>query len=272
MGLIGNGSLNGRVLARQIGGTIRASDTLLPPSAQKNRFTKFNATAATPNGYLAPVAWVLPKVAGGLGSNLQITGELSTTNAGLVSGYPVQANLTGQGLLTNASLGAIVGLLASLSGTGMITNANATSAAAIVANFSATGTITDAEIQVIASIFCVANLSGLGTLTDAQLGAIVDLTSSLSAVETVSANPFATFNLEADIASFTELSPQNLAEAVWSAQAADFNSAGTMGEKLNDAGAAGNPWAANLSDNNSPGTFGNFVQKLLTLGKFLGLK
>jgi hypothetical protein len=59
---------------------------------------------------------------------------------------------------------------------------------------------------------------------------------------------------------------------VGGATAADNNQAGTMGEKLNDAGSAGNPWAAELTSNNTEGTFGWLAQKLLTVGKFLGLK
>jgi hypothetical protein len=62
------------------------------------------------------------------------------------------------------------------------------------------------------------------------------------------------------------------AAAVWSALAASFNEVGTMGEKMNDAGAAGNPWAALLADNTTTATFGEFVQKLLTTNKFIGLK
>jgi hypothetical protein len=41
---------------------------------------------------------------------------------------------------------------------------------------------------------------------------------------------------------FSELSPEGLANAVWEASAAAHNNAGTMGEKLNGAGSAGNPW------------------------------
>jgi hypothetical protein len=33
-----------------------------------------------------------------------------------------------------------------------------------------------------------------------------------------------------------------------------------------------NPWNAQLTDNNDPGTFGEFIQSLLTISKFLGLK
>jgi hypothetical protein len=51
--------------------------------------------------------------------------------------------------------------------------------------------------------------------------------------------PYATGSLVADITGQSELSPQSLAAAVWSALAAQFNDAGTMGQKLN-AAASGN--------------------------------
>jgi hypothetical protein len=38
------------------------------------------------------------------------------------------------------------------------------------------------------------------------------------------------------------LSTANVGQAVWAALAAANNNAGTMGEKLNDAGSASNPW------------------------------
>jgi len=37
-------------------------------------------------------------------------------------------------------------------------------------------------------------------------------------------------------------------------------------------GGGSNPWSATLSANNVPNTFGWYVQKLLTVAKFLGLK
>jgi hypothetical protein len=67
-------------------------------------------------------------------------------------------------------------------------------------------------------------------------------------------------------------SSYDIAQEIWQAQSSQFNTAGTMGKKLNDAGGAGNPWGAALADNNSPGTFGWFIQKLLTVAKFIGLK
>jgi hypothetical protein len=216
------------------------------------------------------MAIVLPKSAGGLGtsSTPYNTGTVSGT---LAAGFPVTASLTGT-VAVFADLTQLVEVAASLAASGLITNADLTRVFEILADLSASGTVTDADLAVLAVVFGTANLSALGTLTDAQMGAVISMISNISASVSVQANNFATFNLEADITPFTELSPQSLADAVWSAQADENNLVGTMGEKLNDAGAAGNPWAANLVDNNNPGTFGAFVQKLLSVAKFLGLK
>jgi hypothetical protein len=40
----------------------------------------------------------------------------------------------------------------------------------------------------------------------------------------------------------------DIAQEVWQAQATSYNAAGTMGEKLNDAGSAGNPWTTVIED------------------------
>ena len=61
--------------------------------------------------------------------------------------------------------------------------------------------------------------------------------------------------------------------AVWDAAVADHLTAGTTGKALSDAGGAGNPWSALITGNTDAGTFGELVgKKLLTVGKFLGLK
>lgn len=71
-------------------------------------------------------------------------------------------------------------------------------------------------------------------------------------------------------AGLTEL---GLASAVWNALVAEHLTAGTTGKALNDAGSAGNPWGTSVTGNTDPGTFGELVGKrLLTVGKFLGLK
>jgi hypothetical protein len=80
------------------------------------------------------------------------------------------------------------------------------------------------------------------TVNNATLGAIVDAIGAALVQFSNSATIRATGNLSGDITPFTELSPQSLSAAVWSALASSYNAPGTMGEKLNDAGSAANPW------------------------------
>jgi hypothetical protein len=104
------------------------------------------------------------------------------------------------------------------------------------------------------------------------IGALAGLHGSTSIVLTPASILKAVGYLSGLSTNETEFSEAALARAVWSAVASDYNTPGTLGEKLNDAGSAGNPWAAILDDNNDAGTFGERIQKLLTLAKFLALK
>jgi hypothetical protein len=67
-------------------------------------------------------------------------------------------------------------------------------------------------------------------------------------------------------------SAYDIAQAVHAQNLSGFNTVGSAGKYLKDAGGAGNPWNAEIASNNVEGTFGWFIQKLLTVGKFLGLK
>jgi len=71
----------------------------------------------------------------------------------------------------------------------------------------------------------------------------------------------------------SETTVDDIVDAVWDEAMAGHTTAGTTGEKLDDAGSAGNPWSTTISGNTDPGTFGELVgKKLLTIAKFLGLK
>jgi hypothetical protein len=101
-------------------------------------------------------------------------------------------------------------------------------------------------------------ITGLSTLSAVLSGvasasvSTVDVTGSIKALGwmqgesivavTAMLIPYAVGHLIGQALPYTELSPQSLASAVWQAQAAEFEDAGTMGEKLNGAGSAGNPW------------------------------
>lgn len=259
MALLGNYSVLNKSLAQFTNGTATAGAYagVTPSNYQNNglkinRFggpTGFADHSAIPVGYIPPYSFALPKKSGGLASLKTLTATLTETDAQLALGINLDAGLSASFTEVDAILALIVALEAQLS---------------------ATGSFTDAQLAII--LLLESQLSASGTFTQAQLNNILGLVAQLSATMTVTNSITNLVNLSADIGGPTELSPEGLANAVWNAVAADNNDAGTMGEKLNDAGAAGNPWAANLADNVAPGTFGAFIQKLLTVAKFLGLK
>lgn len=197
------------------------------------------------NGYIPPYSWVLAPKAGGLSSCNEINGNGEITG-NLAKGINISSTLTGSGSLS-AGLSMVVSAVAILTGSGALSAAM-------------TGKVEMA-----------ATLAGDGDLSGA-LGALSNCIATLTGTGSVTANLRGTANLEADITPFTTLSPENLAAAVWNALAADFNNAGTMGEKLNDAGSAGDPWSTSTTTYTDPETFGGFVKKLLTVAKYLGLK
>lgn len=132
-----------------------------------------------------------------------------------------------------------------------------------------------------ASASVVSNLTGLGVLTanlagvastnyNANIGRFIN--ANLIAAATVSPNLVGKGVLRATIPIGASPSAFDIAQAVWSQSSTPFVEANTFGKKLNDAGGASNPWEANIASNNTPGTFGWFIQKLLTVGKFLGMK
>lgn len=57
---------------------------------------------------------------------------------------------------------------------------------------------------------------------------------------------YAAGNPVANYYAATPLTSAKLASAVWNAAAANYNDAGSMGEKVNDAGSAANPWTEEI--------------------------
>jgi hypothetical protein len=258
--LIGNYSVLNKSAAQFTNGTSTAGAyaAITPSNYQKNgmklnRFSgpvKFADHSAIPNGYIPPYSFALPKISGGLASYKGISAEISTTEALLALGINIDSNMSASMTETDAILALIVALNASIT---------------------ASGSITDANMAII--ILLEAALSSTGQFTNAELKNILNLASSLAATGTLTNSITNLVNLSADISNSSGgITNESVAAAVWEALAADYNAAGSMGEKLNDAGSAGNPWAADLASNNTAGTFGGFVQKLLTVAKFLGLK
>lgn len=207
-------------------------------SAQREK-SSFN------DGYRPPYSWVLAPKAGGLSSHNAAVFTLTPTGAAQ-AGVPISGSTS-----VTISSTATGGLIVSGSGSATI-------------ELSSTGTL-----------ISIAAGSGTATVTlsgSALIGALAGLSGSSSITLTPAAVISAIGYLSGISTNETEFSEAALARAVWTALASDYNVAGSMGEKLNDAGSAGNPWASLLADNSDAGTFGERIQKLLTLANFLGLK
>jgi hypothetical protein len=181
----------------------------------------------------------------------------STLNASISGSVNVSATMAGNGNL-NGSLGALIGMIANLNGNGQLSSSIAGAVQAI-ANLSGSG---DLESAIKATVDLVSSISGSNDLTASIIGnwnMIVSVLGTNTLVSNIGAKAFVQANIiglsnlivnngavkgdmSSTISSFSELSPESLASAVWSALASQFNTNGTMGEKLNGAGSAGNPW------------------------------
>jgi hypothetical protein len=202
--------------------------------------------SGVPRGYNMG-ALLLPLKPGGMSVFEEAT-TLTATNADAKMGRNLEASSSMSLVKLDAQADQIVSLAGS--GTLSLTVANAGLSSAVSAVASGSLTIS----------------------ANASLGGIipVDASSAMSLSDNVTMTALAFMIAEAG--GPTELSPEGLANAVWDTVLADHVDAGTTGAALSDAGGAGNPWSADLSTNNTPGTFGAFVQKLLSVAKFLGLK
>lgn len=246
---------NGRSIFQnpgQFAGSVRGDPGNIYKGGLRNRVADgFDETfSAYPSGYLAPNAFVLPQKAGAIAARELVELTIVASNGDLVPAKPMEASSACSIVATNAQLDQVVQL-----------------AGSSACSISATDAALAAAVSMEASSAC--SISA----TNATLGGIFSVVaSSACAISSTDCEMTALAWIEASAGGPTALSPEGLAAAVWEALATEFNNAGTMGEKLNDAGSAGNPWAALLVDNTTAGTFGERVQKLLTTAKFLGLK
>jgi hypothetical protein len=225
MALIRNGvRVSSDVRTRPLGGgLIPGCRTVWGRSEIRNRLVGgFDAVVGgMPSGHLAPSSWMLPLKAGAISAyvaDLSITNNAPTLIAG--------RNLSGDTTLAFTDVSGTLGLIVSATGTATV-------------SFTADGDL-------------AGSLSGSGTSSitfsspTALLGALVGGVGTASLTLSGAAAARAVGHLAGDIVPFTELSPQSLADAVWSAIASANNSPGTMGELLNNSGAGSNPWTVQL--------------------------
>lgn len=161
-----------------------------------------------PNGYTTPYTWRLAEKSGGIGSNVGIQSSASVNYGNLAAGKNATTSISCTASISNAELGLIKQLVAAIACTGVISDADISGILAMVATLPTTGNVT------------------------ATLRAIGHMLATVNAEASLSPEMNATANMEADITPFTELSPQNLANAVWNSLASSYNESGTMGKTV----------------------------------------
>ena len=191
-------------------------------------------TTALPEGYLHPNSWMMPYDIGSMTtSNLNGSGSLSSEG---ISGLAGIVTMDGSGLL-EATGGLLAGLTVEMSGSGDLTAIGGGLIEAIVA------------------------MAGTGALSGA-LGATAGLTVVMEGIGTLTASPQGTGQMVIEIyVNESQAQVDQIVAAVWSALASEYNVSGTMGNKLNGAGSAGDPWTTDLSTYTTPGTASALMKK-----------
>lgn len=177
-----------------------------------------NPTSGVPAGYRHPAAFLPSRTSGGLSSFLEVTGDGNVATAGLAGGRSADASLAGAGDITVANLALVVSAVAALAGSG------------------------DLSAGIIGKLEAAADLAGSGDLVGA-LGSLAEMVATIIGSGGAEGTLTGRASMSADIVVTGDvLNTANVAAAVWDAVAGAYNTPGSMGEKLNDAGSASNPW------------------------------
>lgn len=191
-----------------------------------------------PTGTNAPYSLVMGDKGALLSSTNTISGSSAVTSA-MAMGLAAQSALTGSGTITG-SLSLVIQL---------------------ACDILASGTI---SASLVGKLEMASALAGEGDIT-ASLNLIAFVVSELTGSGTIEGTFKGNASLAADISSSSILSPENLAAAVWNSIAASFNTAGTMGNKMNSAASAGDPWSTPLPGSYLSTEAGGILAQIQTL-------
>lgn len=191
-------------------------------------------TTALPEGYLAPNAWLLPYDIGSMSiSNLNGTGAFTGTGTAGLGGT---LSMSGSGVF-DATGGLLAGLILEMTGSGSMT----LSGGGLIEAFLAMAGTSEFNAAISANAGMTLAMSGVGSMTLA---------------------PQATGEMVLEIfVNESQATVNQIVAAVWSALAVEYNESGTMGQKLNGAGSAGDPWTTDLSGYNTTDTAGLILKQ-----------
>jgi hypothetical protein len=235
VGLRYNSSIFSALPLRYIGGTPGNFRQLWGRTELRNQSVGQGISsklAGVPYGHLAPSSWCLPYKAGAISSFTDCRITVTPGNLNLAAGRNIVGDTTVTITVNNALLELVVSAVGSVD---------------ITFSLSA---------NLAAALSAVGNAPITFTVNNATLGAIIDAVASTLITISSSATIRATGTLAGDITPFTELSPQSLAAAVWEALSAEYNTPGSMGNKLNSAASAGDPWTTPLPGSYAAGEAG----------------
>ena len=191
-----------------------------------------------PTGTDVPYSLIMGDKGGLLSATTTISGTSENTFA-MAMGLAAQCDITGSGDM-EGSLSLVIQL---------------------ACNILASGTI---SASLVGKLEMASALAGEGEIT-ASLNLIAFVVSELTGSGTIEGTFKGNASLSADISSSSTLSPENLAAAVWNSIAASFNTAGTMGNKMNSAASAGDPWSTPLPGSYLSTEAGGILAQIQTL-------
>lgn len=199
-----------------------------------------------PMGYLAGGSYQLPQKPG-LMSARAYDNTITATATGLM-GVPIQGTADITAIVADAT-GALVTF-----GQGEATITMSITPPALTASIQGAGEST-MGLSAAGIIGAKASIEGTATVSTTATGTALpedDASPLRTGTATMSFSgsltPYALGHMEGSALPYTELSPQSLADAVWTALADQYNGTGTMGQKVNAAGTAGDPWTGEISN------------------------
>ena len=191
-----------------------------------------------PTGTNSPYSLVMGDKGALLSATTTVSGASSTTIS-MAMGLAAESAITGSGTISG-SLSLVIQLACDILASG------------------------DISASLVGKLEMASALAGQGNLT-ASLSLLAFVISELTGAGTISGTFKGNASLAADISSSSTLSPESLAAAVWNAVAASFNTAGTMGAKMNSAASAGDPWSTALPGAYADGEAGKILAQIQTL-------
>lgn len=242
MALLGNYSVILKNPATFIGGTQVSNCRSAFSAGGQNLQRYYSAsdsglplTASLPTGTEPPYSVLLAYKGGEMSSTTAISGSGSLESA-QSNGINILADLEGSGEISNASMALVTSMIAALSGSGSLT------------------------ASMVGTIQMASALAGSGSL-DAAMKALVGLIADIAGSGSLTSDIKGKLSMAADIYVNEGTAEANtIANAVWSAIATENDESGTMGEKVNAAGTAGDPWTTDLDSYTVDGTAGKILK------------